>query len=85
MFKKTCLDPFADKVKCYECRHWIDKSDAQKVEASGFYDGDRWYCQLHKKPYSRVRTYAFADLATRFFGEVEMNKDGTPIGYKKIK
>lgn len=58
-----CPDPFADKVKCVECKFYLDKSDAQKVEVfqepyygiAGWDDGERviYFCPAHKKPYDR--------------------------------
>lgn len=50
---EKCPDPFKDKVKCAECRCWLDKSDAYKVENYGFYGSyDEYFCRTHKKPYN---------------------------------
>ncbi len=46
-------DPFADKVKCEECKHWIDKKDASSVSYFSWTRETNWYCPMHKKPYTR--------------------------------
>ncbi len=79
-----CPDPFKDKVKCTECKHWIDKSDASSVlHRGGIYYSQfiDWYCPMHKKPYTR---YIMAFPNNLYYGEVRMEEDGTPVGYKKI-
>lgn len=101
LFKKhvcpepVCPDPFADKVKCEVCKCWIDKEDAFSVNGVKnddalramflsyypMYETERypkWYCRSHKKPYSSKK-------GGRFYAEIEVNEDGTPKGYKKIK
>lgn len=86
-----CPDPFKDKVKCDECRCWIDKKDAQKVEyyndgyCGGFYPyHEFFYCQSHKKPYSKKKlintgTRGTSEQKVMYFGEVEMDENGNPI------
>lgn len=78
-----CPDPFKNKVKCEECKHWVDKTDASVVSYSGsfgyYYS---YFCSMHKKPYTRTITAFPRNL---FFGEVLMEQDGTPVGYEKIK
>lgn len=84
-FDTPCPDFFEDKVKCDECKHWIDKYDASSVDAGyNMWLGLTilWYCPMHKKPYSR---FISAQPENLYFGEVQMDKDGTPIGYEKIK
>jgi len=77
-----CPDPFADKVKCNECKLWVDKSDASKVRHLGLFgEVVEWYCPTHKKPYT---SYIVAMPSNLYYGEVRMEADGTPIGYKKI-
>lgn len=78
-----CPDPFADKVKCYECKLWTDKTDASKVSGLGMFGLiNDWYCPTHKKPYTRIIR---ASPNSLYFGEVLMEEDGTPVGYQKIK
>ena len=84
MFNKNC---FKDKVKCEECKHWIDKGDAQRIEVdlrSYFYDNskDEFYCNMHKKKYDRKIIYASSIF---YFKEMLVNENGEPIGYTKIK
>lgn len=73
-------DPFADKVKCTECSHYVDKSDAQVVALFGYYGSKVYYCPMHKKPYSRMDAWGGT---VRYYGEVEMTKEGKPIAPKK--
>lgn len=77
-----CPDPFKDKVKCHECKHWIDKSDAHKVEVNSYYAVTEYYCPMHKKPYTRKISCMYP---VSYYGEVGMDEDGTPIGYTKKK
>lgn len=77
-----CPDPFKNKVKCEECKHYVDKSDAFSVKIwSDFGETIMWYCPMHKKPYT---SYIHAYPTYLYFGEVSMSEDGTPVGYKKI-
>lgn len=78
----ACPDPFVDKVKCEECKHWIDRDDASKVKAHHLLSRpfDEWYCPMHKKPYDEKTTYIYPH---RYYGRVEMEEDGTPVGYIK--
>ena len=79
--KESCPDQFADKVKCDDCRCWMDKSDAKRLEVSAdWLVYDEYYCQAHKKPYSRTKRYYLKDTAIwKFFAEVEVNESGVPI------
>ncbi len=78
--EEPCPDPFADKVKCDECKHWIDRSDAQIIDThTGFGSYTRCFCPMHRKPYTRVHNYT--ELV--YFAELRVNEDGTPYGYVK--
>jgi hypothetical protein len=66
---------------CDECGCLIKTGDAQKV--TGTYTV--FYCGKCRKPYNRHLMWCGVDAVDRFFGEVEMTKDGTPIGYTKKK
>ena len=72
------------QVKCEECKHYIDIGDAQKVIQMYAYTfiptENIYYCPLHKKRYYKK---LFLDFKTKYFGEMEMNNEGEPIGYKK--
>lgn len=78
-----CPDPFADKVKCGQCKCWVDKSDASQVTCFGLFGiVVQWYCPTHKKPYS---WYTQGTPTNSYYGEVSMTADGVPVGYKKTK
>jgi len=73
------IDTFADKVKCAECKHWIDKSDSFPVTVNApFADSVQHYCPMHKKPYDEVWYSSFA-LPAVYYGRTKMTSDGTPI------
>lgn len=79
-----------EMVSCETCKCLLYKSDARMVLVNGV---EVYYCQAHKKPYTRIRggaqQYDWGSVTDytpiRYFGEVEMTEDGTPVGYKKIK
>jgi hypothetical protein len=72
-------------VKCEECRCWLDKSDAQEIKTTAITIGENYIhaidyrCNAHRTPYSSVLIYPRTDLEPRYYGEVEMTKDGKPI------
>ena len=71
-----------ETVKCEECKCLLEKRDAQEVDFRAFMvDSQNYYCEVHRKPYSSVTDF----VGKKYFGEVEMDKDGTPIGYVKIQ
>jgi len=72
-----------DHVSCEECKCLIHKDDAQKVKyRDGYCTLDNYYCGEHNKPYNEIRAYDITNV--RYYGEIQMELDGTPIGYKKI-
>ena len=83
MNNKNC---FEDKVKCEECKHWIDKGDAQRIEVRVLYhfdeNSDEFYCNMHKKKYDR-KIISTSNIS--YFKEISVNENGEPIGYTKIK
>lgn len=86
--KPQCPDPFADKVKCDECKHWIDKSDAQEVHVmnSPWRDGNtlEYFCPQHKKNYTKKRVWGYG-INNEYYQTMVVSEDGTPVGYEKIK
>ena len=88
--KKSCPDPFKDKVNCEECRGWFDVEDCQEIKTVGFHSNYlNFYCPTHKKDYDKKYSYSFkkdglTHLGFSYFKELEVSEDGTPIGYKKI-
>lgn len=86
MFWCKQTDPFENKVKCEECKLYTDKSDAQKVKETNtrYYEqAEIYYCKAHKVPYDECFTNR-AGLCF-YFKRMEVDKDGTPLGYKKLK
>lgn len=78
-----CPDPFKGKVKCQECKHYIDKSDAQKISYISMYGGrEFFYCPMHKKPYDE---YTCFRMNTHYYRKLLVNEEGEPIGYKKVE
>ncbi len=90
MFRQK--DPFADKVKCEECRHWVDNIDAYPVLHNDLCrfrytspvssSETLWYCKLCKKEYFKITTDGLGE--TRYYKEIEVDEKGEPIGYAKI-
>lgn len=78
-----CPNPFVDKVKCAECKHWIDKSDSSSVRIVGLYSDMLYYCPMHKKAYDE--SWVTTLLHPLYFGRVQMNDQGIPLGYVKKK
>ena len=82
--KERCQNPFADKVKCEECKCWLDKSDAIPVDTSTIYgNGALYYCCSHKKKYKKV-IYLDVPPYIIYIGEIQVDDSGEPIGYKKM-
>lgn len=66
--------------KCNTCGAHIDAIN--KVEVRWFLDEKKslYFCNTHKKPYSYWDVLMSERTAT-----LEVEEDGTPVGYKKIK
>ena len=75
-----------ETVKCDECKHIIEKEDAQCVITKDIYSpsyiltSSNYYCPMHKKPYSRI----VDRIGESYYAELEVSEDGTPVGYTKI-
>ena len=87
IFRKKCPNPFTDKVKCDECKCWLDKDDAYMVEdvipSPSFYSTYGYsiilyYCNTHKKPYIKTK-------GTDKWAMIKVDDNGEPIVYKKVK
>lgn len=79
--KKSELENGENYVECADCGHIVSTRTVQTVYHP--YGSTSVYCSIHKKPYTRVM-YSMFGGGLKYFGEVEMTADGTPIGYKKI-
>lgn len=78
-YKTSIKEP--DEVKCDTCKHKIDRIDAQTIKFGYITET---YCPEHKKPYSKIKTNDF-NYNRRYYAELEVDEQGVPVGYKKIK
>lgn len=52
---ECAFEPAPTQVKCDECKHYVDRADAQFVELVGKYGYSKlMYCPMHRRPYDRV-------------------------------
>lgn len=50
----TCAEA-PKPVKCDECKHYVDREDAQTVEVLTMFRREQWtFCPMHKREYDRV-------------------------------
>lgn len=93
-FDKMLKDIEEDRkeiVKCNECKHLIYKEDAQAIENRSFGDmDDIYFCDKHNKSCDFVRDSiehrgGIDDIIRKYYKELEVSEDGTPIGFTKIK
>lgn len=68
-------------VSCKTCKCLLMKSNAPKVDILGRFHSIEYFCEVHKPAYQE--RFLFINCGT-FFGRVQMDEDGTPVGYKKI-
>ena len=70
-----------EAVACSECGVMVLNRMAQSVSV-GWYGSGLRYCQAHRKSYSKM-----FDLpgGQRYYAELRVSEDGTPIGYVKEK
>lgn len=91
--KEKCSQQPAEKAeeklfKCDDCKHMIQREDAQFIKG----DAKQVFCPEHKKNYEFSElileysgSWRFPSIkGVRFYSKIEVSKDGTPIGYKKI-
>jgi CMP-N-acetylneuraminic acid synthetase len=71
-------------VPCSECGSPVYKGKAKKVIQSFYHEEELYYCNQHAPKYDRVDAY-FGIGPTFYVNRMQVDKDGTPIGYKKIK
>lgn len=77
-----------ETVSCEVCKHVILKTDAQKIKHTP-YSGAMWsipahmtyYCPEHKRKYDK--SYVGYGFSLHFLKEMEVEEDGTPVGYVK--
>ena len=71
-----------EAVACTECGVMVLNRMAQSVSV-GYGSGPR-YCQAHRKSYSKMFE-ANVLGGRRYYAELQVSEDGTPIGYVKEK
>lgn len=68
-----------EQVKCADCGAYIDEiNEVTKITPYGSIH--EFHCGKCRKPYNRV---IIGTEVTKYFGEIEMNKEGEPVGYIK--
>ena len=91
IFRKQIEKIESEKVKCDECKHWVDKEDAQEITHESYYDDFfsqqtiDYYCPMHKKPYEVVKSYIGGDIVySKLIPEhyIEVNEKGQEIKKK---
>ena len=84
--ERVIVDCFEGKVKCSECKCWLDKKDAHLVTNESYLIGygkwEDYYCQAHKPKFSKT---AYLNRVNHYYREVETDFKGEPLGYKKIE
>jgi hypothetical protein len=85
--KQEQKDCFANKVKCQECKCWLDECDAYKTELKVPYSlstRSEFYCFPHRKKYNEIHYHEdYPEVSNlKYFGSVEMDEEGNPIKKK---
>ena len=80
--KKKDLENNEEYVECDSCGHIVSKKRAQTVKMGGYGGYEIVRCELHKLPYDE-RLCGFGWYC--YFKRMEVDEEGTPIGYKKIE
>jgi hypothetical protein len=79
--------PRDEVVSCEDCKVLVKKADAETTTSFhrdvgwGGKNTTHYFCPEHKKKYQRKTT---CWDKTRYYSELEVSEDGTPIGYEKI-
>lgn len=82
-----------DTVSCHECKCLLKKEDAQVVLYHSLGETKYYFCGAHRKPYNKVvRSFVGPHTSgkagvieiNKYYGEVEMTEDGTPIVKAKV-
>ena len=91
IFKKKQIEKAeSEKTKCYECRHWIDIEDAQKVIYVYLNDSFlsskyiNYYCPMHKRSYHRIEQTSRSKTYHKLIPEhyIEVTEKGQKIKKK---
>jgi len=80
IFKKETVS-FIKKeevVSCSNCGCLLELRYAQTIKDNYSCVFNKYYCRSHRKPYNRIQS-GFIVGAYRYFGEVEMDKDGNIV------
>lgn len=69
------------QTKCEDCGAYIEKINKVVTDTGREF----YFCGRCKKPYSRMEGGLFTHYVYTYFAEVEVDEDGTPVGYVKAK
>lgn len=95
IFKKE--DYRGKVVSCNDCKCLLYEIDAQKILSTPYsinilygkyIDSYRYYCNEHKKKYEleTEKDYdTWGNITYKYYKIIEVDNEGEPIGYKKIK
>lgn len=82
-------------VSCKICKCLVNKYDAQKVVHEFFLNNhityasvfSEFYCKKDIRPYNRKKSKIITPetLEYKYYKEIEVDEQGEPVGYKKIK
>lgn len=75
------------QAKCNDCGAYIDEINAVKREAYSIYgttNSTMHYCNKCKKPYTK-KVEPVYDGVIKYFAEIEVDRNGVPVGYTKKK
>jgi hypothetical protein len=61
-------------VACFDCGSIVKKDETKEV---AYGSRQFYFCRTHRPPFDKISL-------GRYYGTVEMDYKGTPIGYKKI-
>lgn len=87
MFKKKKI---VEIVPCEDCKCLMYKKHAQEIDYifkwvfAPSKESKRYYCPNHKKNYDS-QVYGHDSYRSLYFKEMEVDENGEPVGYKKIK
>lgn len=73
MFKRK-QEEEPKQVKCEECKHYVDKEDAQEVFYG--YRNSIFFCPMHKKPYDEM---LYGANYKYIKAQIRVDENGKPV------